>query len=184
MCAKHHFEMVMNKPCPFTYEDMELYEKGAFRMKGWELIINSITTSIGKMLAYSALVLFGMLISALLTWLGLDDDDWFEGDWLSSGILGGTMMSFVIIVKILHPILFADARRSRIRRFSSGWASVIISIGIVCMGLGWLIATKIQWPELTSESSIPLTDIFGALVGLLIGLSIGLGAHEASRRVS
>jgi hypothetical protein len=46
MCAKHHFEMVMKKPCPFTYEDIELYEKGAYRMKGWELIINSITTSI------------------------------------------------------------------------------------------------------------------------------------------
>jgi hypothetical protein len=184
MCAKHHFEIVMKKPCPFTYENMELYQKGAYRMKGWELIINSITTSIGKMLAYIGLVLFGMLLSVLVTWLGFDKDDWLEGDMVTSGILGGIIMSSYTLCYILYRILFADTRRGSIMWFSSGWVSIIISLGMAGVCIGWFIATKIQWPERTVLRHIPLTNTFGALIGVIIGLSIGLGTHKAFTRIS
>lgn len=184
MCAKHHFEMVLKKPCPFTYEDMELYKKGAYRMKWWELIINSITSSIGKMLAYIAFILFGMLSSVLLTWLGLGRDAWLEGDLVTGGILGGIMMSSYIICYILYKILFADTRRGSIKRFSSGWVSIVISLGIAGICIGWFIVTQIPWPERTVLRHIPLNNIFGALIGVIIGLSVGLSIHKAFTRVS
>ncbi|HEV2669032.1 MAG TPA: hypothetical protein VG324_29220, partial [Blastocatellia bacterium] len=141
-------------------------------------------TSICKMGRYIALVLFGVLFSMFLTWSGYPRDAWLEGDWVTSGILGGIMVSLFIVCNILYQILFTEARSRRLTGYSSGWASMIISIGLAGMGIGWLIATKIQWPQLTAERNIPLTNIFGTLVGLIIGLSIGLGTHKAFTRVS
>jgi hypothetical protein len=184
MCAKHHFEMVMKKPCPFTNEDMENGKKIAYSSVGWELIMNSAAASICEMGGYIAIVLFGVLFSMLLTWLGYRRDAWLEGDLATSGILGGMMMSSYIVCYILYQILFADARRRGVMRLGVGWASIIISIGMAGMGIGWIIAAKIQWPQLTAVRNIPLTSIFGALIGLIIGLSIGLGTHNTLRKAT
>jgi hypothetical protein len=183
MCAKHHFEMVMKKPCPFTYEDMEIAKKSAYGSVG-KLIMHSVTASMRKMGGCIAMVLFMMLFSISLTLLGYPKDAWLEGNWVASGIHGGILASSCIVCYFLHKILFGDAGRRGSMRFSDGWASIIISIGMAGMGIGWIIAAKIQWPQLTAVSNITLTSIFGTLIGLVIGLSIGLGIHETLQKAT